>query len=85
LAIDYVTERFKEVFMSERASSFVSDYAEIRSAMQHRVMQHSSNSHRNFLRTFYQRTIAMQAKYPELEFAKELNYFNPDNLQPALG
>ncbi|MBL0104672.1 MAG: GSCFA domain-containing protein [Bacteroidetes bacterium] len=80
MAIDYVIERFKQTYMSERASSFVSDYSEIRAAMNHRVVQQSSNSHRNFLRSFYQRTQAMKVKYPEMDFSRELEYFNPDNL-----
>ncbi len=74
-AIDYVTERFTETYLSEDAKKFISEYSEIKAAMKHRVQQGNSAKHRSFLRTFYEKTIALKVQYSFADFTQELDYF----------
>ena len=74
-ATQYVWEKFTEACMNEDAKSLMKEIAEINLAFQHKPFNHLTAQHQQFLKSYTNKTKELQSKYPFLEFAKELNYF----------
>ena len=74
-ATQYVWEKFTESCMNEEAKSLMKEIAEINLAFQHKPLNNLTIQHQHFLANYSNKTKVLQSKYPFLDFAKELNYF----------
>jgi hypothetical protein len=76
LATEYVWEKFAGACMEEKTKGLIEEIRSINLAYHHKAFNPSSEQHRKFLQSFYQRTVTVQEKYPYLDFQKELEYFS---------
>jgi len=74
-ATEYVWEKFTEACMDERTRKLLSELHAIGLAFRHKPFNAASTQHLTFLRTFYDRTLALQSAHPGLDLTKELSYF----------
>lgn len=74
-ATQYVWEKFVGTCMDEKTKSLMEEIHSINLAYQHKPFNPSSEQHKNFLRSFYNKTKTIQEQYPYLDFGKELDYF----------
>lgn len=69
-AIDYIWERFSDVYFHDDSKSFIRDWAKIRHAMNHKPFQSESVQHQNFLK----RTISkLHELSDKIDVSHELN------------
>jgi hypothetical protein len=69
LAIDYIWEKFKKVWISESAEPIMGRVAEVRKGLQHRPFDPSSEGHKRFLRLLEDKKNALQKVYPHMRFS----------------
>ncbi|HEU4471457.1 MAG TPA: GSCFA domain-containing protein [Flavisolibacter sp.] len=74
-ATQYVWEKFSAACIGEEARSVMEEVHAISLAYQHKPFNPQSSQHRLFLRNFLDRTKKLQARYPQLDFAREIEYF----------
>lgn len=75
-ATQYVWEKFIDACMNERTKALMEEIHSINLAYQHKPFNPTSEQHKKFLRSFYEKTRTLQELYPHLIFEKELSYFN---------
>jgi hypothetical protein len=75
-ATQYVWEKFIDSCIDEKAKSLMEEIRSINLAFQHKPFNASSEQHKKFLRSFYEKTRVIQEQYPHLDFKNELEYFN---------
>jgi len=78
-ATQYVWEKFTSATMSEETLQLIAELQSIQTAFQHKPFNPSSVQHREFLRRFYEKTMALQLKHPHIDLHSELNFFRTDN------
>jgi hypothetical protein len=74
-ATQYVWEKFINACIDEKAKSLMEEIHSINLAYQHKPFNASSEQHKKFLQSFYEKTKAIQEQHPDLDFKKELEYF----------
>lgn len=74
-ATQYVWKKFTGACMDEKTRMLMEEIHSINLAYQHKPFNPSSSRHEKFLRSFYEKTTALQEQYPHLDFKQELNYF----------
>lgn len=75
VAVEYVWQRFGEVYFDETTKQLIKRIEKLKKAMQHRPFQSDSERHRTFLTQHLNQTRELQQTYPFLNFDKELDYF----------
>ena len=75
-ATQYVWEKFVDACIDEKTKSLMEEIHSINLAYKHKPFNPSSEQHKKFLATFYERTKTLQQQYSYLDFEKELDYFN---------
>jgi len=75
VAVEYVWQRFGEVYFDETTKQLIKRIEKLKKAMQHRPFQSESERHRTFLTQYLHQTRKLQQTYPFLNFDKELFYF----------
>jgi len=68
LAIDYIWEKFKVVWISEKAHSTMEKVAEIQKGLQHRPFNPDSEQHKKFVKSLERKITYLQKGYPSMEF-----------------
>ncbi len=76
-ATQYVWEKFAYACMDERTKKLMEEIHSINLAYQHKPFNPTSEQHKEFLKSFYEKTKELHAQYPHLDFARELEYFAP--------
>jgi len=74
-ATQYVWEKFVDACMDEKTKSLMEEIHSINLAFQHKPFNSTSDQHKKFLRSFYEKTMALQEQYSYLNFNKELEFF----------
>ena len=74
-ATQYVWEKFVDACMTELTQKLLADIQSIALAFRHKPFNPSSEQHRKFLQTFYEKTVRLQEQNPVLNFSEELAYF----------
>lgn len=74
-ATAYIYGRFREAFFDSETEELCKRIAEIKRAAAHRPFRADSAAHRDFLRKYAEKTAALQREFPNLDFAKERDYF----------
>lgn len=75
-ATQYVWEKFVAACMDEKTKTLMEEINSINLAYQHKPFNPSSEQHKKFLKSFYEKTKILEEQYPHLNFDRELNYFN---------
>ena len=75
-ATQYVWEKFIDACMNEKTKKLIEELHSINLAYQHKAFNPSSQQHKKFLKSFYEKTRILQEQYPNLDFENELNYFS---------
>lgn len=74
-ATKYVWEQFAAYCIDANCYDTMKEMEEIEKAFRHRPKSTESVAHRDFLAIFYQKTVALQRRFPFLNFENELAYF----------
>jgi hypothetical protein len=77
-ATQYVWEKFVDSCISEDSKKLMQDIAEINNAFNHKPFNATSNQHKNFLKSYYDKVNQLQKQHNYLDFSKELDYFKTD-------
>jgi hypothetical protein len=75
-AIQYVFDIFCQSFCAIETQQLMQEVKQIVLAKHHRPLHEDTNAHRQFLKTFAEKTTLMQKKLPMLNWEEELRYFN---------
>ena len=75
-AIDYVWQRFSEVYFSNDTLLLNDKLKQLNQAMKHRIFHERSESSIKFKNDFFRKCKELQEEFPFLNLSKELNYFN---------
>jgi hypothetical protein len=78
-ATQYVWEKLVDACMDEKTKALMEGLHSINLAYQHKAFNSSSEQHKKFLQSYYQKTKALLESHPYLDFEKELAYFNHIN------
>jgi len=74
-ATQYVWEKLVDACMEEDTKMVMKEIAEINLAFQHKPFNPSSEKHLEFLNSYFSKTRQLKEKFPFLDLAAELNYF----------
>jgi hypothetical protein len=75
LAIEYVWERFCETLFDDETNIILKEIKEIISAKNHRPFNQNTIQHKQFLKTYLQKTNSLIKQYPFLKMEEERLYF----------
>ena len=75
-ATQFVLEKFMQSFLNEESQKLAEELHKIIQARKHRPFQPDTEAHKKFLRSNYEKTVALQNKYPFLLLQEELEYFS---------
>ena len=75
-ATQYVWEKFTEACMDEETNLLLKEIAEVNLAFQHKPFNPSTEQHLQFLQLTGEKIKKLQAKYPFLDFSREMVYFS---------
>lgn len=68
LAIDYIWEKFRSVWISEEVGEAMAKVAEIQKGLAHRPFDEQSEGHQKFLKTLDQKIAYIKQRYPFMNF-----------------
>ena len=74
-ATEFVLEKFAESCIDEASVQLMDDIRKIVIASKHKPFQPTTNAHKQFLISHFEKAKRMMDKYPFLDFKKELAYF----------
>ncbi len=78
-ATQYVWEKFTDACFTQEAKLLMEQLHSIHLAFRHRAFNESSEQHRSFLKTNFEKTKQLIERYPYLDLQKELEYFAADS------
>ena len=67
-AVDYIWEKFQQVWISQHVSGVMQEVLNIRRGLAHRPFNPESNAHKKFEKTLKNQIIQLQQEYPFMEF-----------------
>lgn len=76
MATELVLEKFATYCIDEESRQLMLEIKRIVTARKHKAFQPDTTAHRHFLLVHADKTRSLQEKYPFLDLAEELNYFN---------
>jgi hypothetical protein len=74
-ATQYVWERFVQACMNNETQQLLEIITDINLAYQHKAFNPSSEQHKKFLTTYFQKTKMLKEQYPYVDVEKELAHF----------
>jgi hypothetical protein len=78
-ATAFVFEQFALNYMDTASQELMAEINKIVTASRHKAFQPSTSAHKQFLKSHFEKTSLLKAKYPFLDLEKELNYFASAN------
>lgn len=75
-AIDYVWQKFANVFFTEETQNINSNLSEITQAYAHRPFNDNSEAHLKFKKNYFLKCSELTKKYTWLDLREEVNYFS---------
>ena len=76
MATEFVLEKFAESFIDEPTQSLMQEVKSIMIARKHKAFQPDTMAHKQFLKTFFEKTKTLKEKYSFLDLNEEIKYFN---------
>src|SRR2546421_10849308 len=86
-ATEFVFNKFADHFIDQDSRLLMDEIKNIITAYKHKPFQPSTQTHRQFLKTYLKKIQQFQQKNPHLDFSEEIRYFsnNPDSTIPDGG
>lgn len=75
-AINYVWEKFSEVYFSDETNSLIKNIKDITQAAEHRPINENTEQHKKFKQTYFQKCNELEKKYPHLNFTHEKQIYS---------
>lgn len=75
LAVDFIWQKFANAAIDCKSLAIIEEIKKLHSAKMHRAFNPNNTEHKNFLKTYYEKTRQLQQKYPEIDLNDELEYF----------
>jgi hypothetical protein len=75
MGTEFVLEKFEEACIDEESRLIIKEVNPIVIARKHKAFQPTTEAHRQFLQTHFEKAKTLQKKYPFLELEDEINYF----------
>ncbi|MGZ5135012.1 MAG: GSCFA domain-containing protein [Flavitalea sp.] len=75
-ATQFVLEKFMQSFLNDESQKLAEEIQKIILARKHKPFQPDTEAHKKFLHSNYEKTLAIQKKYPFLSLQDELEYFS---------
>jgi hypothetical protein len=75
-ATQYVWERFVDTCIGAETKDLMEEIHSINLAYNHKPFNPTSEQHKKFLNSFYEKAKKLQEQHPYLDFSKELEFFN---------
>ena len=75
-ATQYVLEKFMQHFISDESQKLAEELQKLVTARKHRPFQPSTEAHKKFLLSNYEKALDLKQKYPFLPLEEELHYFS---------
>ena len=75
MAIDYVWQKFEEVYFSDDTKLINLKFADVHSAFHHKPLNKKTEAFVKFKSTYYKKCEALKAQYPWADLSTELMYF----------
>ena len=75
VAIEYIWEKFSQTYFEKETSDIIKEVYKIITAKNHRPLNLNTDSHKEFLRNQIKLINKISAKYPNLDFNDESDYF----------
>lgn len=75
-ATEFVFEKFVQYFIEADSQALMEEIKKIVIARKHKAFQPETQAHKDFLKVHGEKVKQLQAKYPELDFKQELDYFS---------
>ena len=76
LATEFVLDKFAESCIDEQTRQLMQEVKKIVIARKHKAFQPETKAHQQFLMSHFEKTKALQEKYPFLDLKEELVYFS---------
>ncbi len=76
MATEFVLEKFSESCIDEETRELMEEIKKIVIARKHKPFQPKTKAHISFLASHYEKTKAIQKRFPFLDLTEELNYFS---------
>jgi len=77
LATEMVLEKFAEAAFAPHTQQIVKEMKELATAVNHKALHPTSLAHLAFRKKYAEKIRVLQAKYPEINFEKEMAFFAP--------
>lgn len=74
-ATNYVWEKFIEAAIDIQSKDWMKEIAQIKAACNHKPFNPTSEAHKKFLNSFYEKTKLLQQNCPFIDLNYEMNYF----------
>jgi hypothetical protein len=75
MATEYVMEKFADACIDADSRKLMEEVKSIAIARKHKAFQPETVAHKQFLKTFFEKTRSLQSRYPFLNLQEELHYF----------
>jgi hypothetical protein len=75
MATEFVLEKFAEACIDKPSQKLMEEIRTIVIARKHKPFQSETVAHKQFLKTYFEKTKAMKEKYSFLDLDEEMNYF----------
>ncbi|MBP7809128.1 MAG: GSCFA domain-containing protein [Bacteroidia bacterium] len=75
-AINYVWEKFSDVYFSAETNSLIKNIKEITQAAQHRPINENTEQHQKFKQTYLNKCAELEKKHPHLNFSHEKQIYS---------
>ena len=76
MATEFVLEKFAESFIDEPTQRLMHEVKSIMIARKHKAFQPETMAHKQFLKTYLEKTKVLKEKYSFLDLTEEIKYFN---------
>lgn len=76
LATDFVLQKFIATCLDDEATQIMEELKKISIARKHKPFQPATNAHKQFLKSYADKTRELQSKYPFLDLKEELDHFS---------
>jgi hypothetical protein len=76
LATDYVWEKFCEACITKSSRDIMKEINQVNAAKAHKPFQPESMAHKVFLQNNLDKVLALQEKYPYINFTDDINFFS---------
>lgn len=79
MATEFVLEKFAESCIQEGSRTLMEEVKQIVTARKHKAFQPETMAHKYFLKSYFEKTRALNTKYPFLNLREEMDYFDQVN------